>query len=164
MSNKTDNRGMRYMFASFVKDRGWMFVGRSFEISNGKRGEVCGQFISSNWFSQVYTFDESQRYMIIGLNKNSSGDLRALEKIINSLWPSPLLVQQLNKEEKEFGIEFKDIYIMENVKDGVKERKNGESWTITLNGVYGYSQLHINARIIDDEKLYMTLPDFNSSC
>ena len=39
--------------------------------------------------------------MIIGLNKNSSGDLRALEKIINSLWPSPLLVQQLNKEEKE---------------------------------------------------------------
>ena len=99
MSNKTDNHGMHYMFASFVKGKGWMFVARPFEIANGKRGEVCGQFISSNWFSQVYTFDESQRYMIIGLNKNSSGDLRALEKIINSLWPSPLLVQQLNKEE-----------------------------------------------------------------
>lgn len=164
MSNKTDNQGMHYMFGSFVRGHGWMFVARAFEISNGKRGEVCGQFISSNWFSQVYTFEEYQKYMIIGINKNSSGDLRALEKIINSLWPSPLLVQQLSKEEKEFGVEFKDIYIMENVKDYVKERQNGENWTITLNGVYGYSQLHINARIIDDEKLYMTLPDFHSSC
>ena len=53
---------------------------------------------------------------------------------------------------------------MENVKDDVKERKNGDNWTIMLDGVYGYSKLHINARIIDDKKLYMTLPDFNSSC
>lgn len=164
MSTKRDNRGIRYMFGFFEKDKGWTFVSRCFEIVNGKPGNVCGQFISSNWFSNVYDFKESQKYMIIGVNDNYSGDYIKLGEIINSVWPPPLLVQQLSKEEKEFGIEVKDIYIIENIQADVKERQNGENWTIMLDGVYGHSKLNINARIIDGEKLYMTLPDFHSNC
>jgi hypothetical protein len=168
MSTKFDENGVRYIFGSYTKDDGWLFGQFSFEISNPKRGSISGQYLTSNWFSNVYEIGDVQQYMLIGIkgDKLYRDEHLTISKMFNSVWPPPLLSQSLTKEELEFGIEFKDVYILDDYKskDIVKEKKITDCWTIRLQGKYGLSALNISVRMIKNNKLYMTLPDFIISC
>ena len=168
MSTKFDDNGVRYVFGSYTKNYGWLFCPFSFEISNPKRGSISGQYITSSWFSNVYHVGDVQKYMILGIRgkKTKRDEHLIISKMVNSTWPPPCLVQSLTKDDVEFGIEFKDIYILDEnkSKDIMKEKKVNEHWCNTLEGKYGLSKINITARLLENNKLYMTLPDFIITC
>ena len=184
MPTKFDENGVRYIIGFYTKGDGWFFCPHSFEITNPKRlcsvldnsgihtsyvrKPISGQFITSSWFSTIYDIGDVQQYMLLGIKgkKTKRDEHIIISKMINSYWPAPCLINALTKEELDFGIEFKDIYILdENTsKELMKEKNVNERKNVILHGKYGLSEISICSRLLGNNKLYMTLPDFKITC
>ena len=65
--NTHDNEGIQYIFGYLDKKRGWRFPQHRFQLVLEPSGTIVGQYLTSNWYSQMYDRNTIQRYMIIGI-------------------------------------------------------------------------------------------------
>jgi len=161
-ASKQDDDGISYIFGSYDKEGGWNFAPFYFRLIKTKRNNICGQFISSNWFNKVYAEETAHHYMIIGIKPPF--DFKNIQNIINNSLPSQLLYHKLTEEEYEAGIVFKDHFIITVGESNKILRddtfKVSKHKSITIYGENGLSKLIITARRLENNKLYMALPDF----
>jgi hypothetical protein len=159
---KQDNDGITYIFGSYDKEEKWNFSPFYFRLINTERNKISGQFISSNWFSKVYTQETPQHYMVIGIN--TPFDFKNIKNIINDSLPSQLLYHKITEKEFDAGVVFKDHYIITAGNNDKILREDtfkvSKHKSITINGENGLSKLIITARRLENDRLYMTLPDF----
>jgi len=161
--NRVDNDGVSYIFGNYTNERGWLFNPYKFCLVNKNRGKVSGQFITSNWFNCIYDGGIPQHYVVLGIK--GSFDYKNINKMMNDSYPPMLLFYGITKEEVEAGVMFKDHYVLNSVagKKILEDEtfKISEYKYIKILGEAGISTLVISARRMKDDKLYMSLPDFN---
>ena len=163
MSSPTiyDEDGVNYVFGYYKKGAGWNFVPHRFQISNKRKHNVSGQFLTSNWFSNDYIKNDTAHFMVLGFNKSFT--YSRLKEVINSSIPSQIVCHKLNEDEKEIGICFKDYYMIDHehinslLNDKVLKYTSKEK---CLYGYNGLSKLRMSCRIIKNNVLYLTLPYF----
>jgi len=161
-AHKQDEDSITYIFGSYDKNEGWHFSPYYFRLINTKRGEVTGQFISSNWFNKVYEMGIIQHYMILGIRGKIY--YNKIREIMNNSLPPQTLYHSITDGEFEQGVVFKDHYIF-TPEEGKKllnddTFKESQHKSISIIGENAVSKLIITARRFKENKLYMSLPDF----
>jgi hypothetical protein len=150
-----DSDGVQYIFAYKTCD-GWEFPRHRFQVINPD--VKSGQFISSMWYSNVFSLNENLEFLVVGVK--GAIDYRQVTSLVNGSLMS-YGSNILSRFEKSCGIEFKDYYIYSSEKctNLYNNYKNEDGFfNIYLSGTQG-SILNIAIKCMDDG-LHVTTPSF----
>lgn len=150
-----DSDGVQYIFAYKTCD-GWKFPRHRFQVTNPD--VKAGQFISSMWFSNIYSLKEDIEFLVVGVK--GAVDYIHITSLVNGSLMS-YGNNNLSLFEKSSGIKFKDYYTYssEQCYNFYNNYKNEDGFfNIYLTGDEG-SILNIALRCMDDG-LYVTTPCF----
>lgn len=151
-----DYDGVQYIFAYRAED-GWSFPRHRFQIcdDNSKKG----QYLTSNWFSKIYSLKEDLEFMIVGVKGNV--DYINITSLVNGAFAS-YGNNDISRFEKSAGIYFKDYYNYSS-KDSVNlynnNKNNDDIFNLKILGKYSNSAIFLNVKPMDDG-LYVSTPSF----
>ena len=151
-----DSDGIQYVFAYKTSD-GWEFPRHRFQVINPN--VKSGQFISSMWYSNVYSLKDNLEFLVVGVK--GAVDYRQITSPVNGSLMS-YGSNTLSRFEKSSGISFKDYYYYSsnNCIQLYNNNKNVDGFfNICLTGSDG-SILNIGIKCMD-EGLYVTTPSFD---
>jgi hypothetical protein len=147
-----DSDGVQYIFA-YKTCEGWEFPRHRFQVINPD--VKSGQFISSMWYSNVFSLNENLEFLVVGVK--GAIDYRQVTSLVNGSLMS-YGSNILSRFEKS---EFKDYYTYsaEKCTNLYNNYKNEDGFfNIYLSGTQG-SILNIAIKCMD-EGLYITTPSF----
>ena len=157
----TDKSGVQYIFAIWEKDEfnifRWKFMRHRFQI-NENNTQICGDFITSMWFSQEKPPNAVQEFLIVGIK--DSFNYNQITALVNGAFASRRN-HKLTEIEKMQGIVLKDHFVL-SVEDIVKfttDNKVNECAHIQLNGKNNILNLSLLLRNFG-KSIYISLPSF----
>jgi hypothetical protein len=157
----TDKNGIQYIFAIWKKDEfnifRWEFMRHRFQI-NENTAQICGDFITSMWFSQENPTNAAQEFLIVGIK--DSFNYNRITGLVNGAFASRQH-HRLTETEKMQGIVLKEHFIL-SVEDIIKfttDNKVNESNHIQICGKNDILNLTLLIRNFG-KSVYISLPSF----
>ncbi len=157
--NTRDNNGLQYIFGYLDKNSVWHFPPHRFQLINKSSDTIVGQYLTSNWYSQIYKTNTVQRYMVLGIQGGISYSkivkfIKDDQERNNTVFPNTI-------NPIGYSVVFKDYFEISAAKTSelIVDGQLEESKVVNCSGIINNTILSLRVRKYNGG-LYVTLPSF----